>query len=210
MNTRISQPIKFNPFFAGHVVIRPSGRRKFCYSYVDYCKTIMFFLEDTDQGIAQTSFSTCAVLEEELEKRFNLPEEHLLGVTEVYSTMIQVVCAAKFESDRFERNCLLEHATKSTHLDLYLVASLQPGQRPDCDIIRKVRHEERTGCTCLFCWPSIDSEPLWVLNKVELEKVSKWLHISPLTLNVYIPFRRANQRANALDPLAIQEVKEPE
>lgn len=203
----MSQSVKFNPFFAGYVVIRPSGRRKFCRNYVDYCKTIMFFLEDADQSVAQTSFSTCAVLEEELEKRFKLPEEHLLGLTEVYSSMIQVLCVAQFESERFEHNHLIDNTVKNTHLDLYLVASLQPGQRPDCDIVRRVRNEERTSCTCLFCWPSANSEPLWVLSKDELEGVSRWLHISPLPLNVYIPFRRKNQRANASDPLITQEIK---
>jgi len=205
----MSQSIKFNPFFVGYIVIRPSGRRKFCRNYVDYCKTIMFFLEDTDQDTAQTSFSTCAVLEEELEKRFNLPEEHLLGLTEAYSSMIQVLCVAQFESERLERNHLTADVVKGTHLDLYLVASLHPGNRPDCDIVRKIRKENRTGCTCLFCWPSSNAEPLWVLNEDELENVSKWLHISPLTLNVYIPFRRKNQRANALDPLITQELKSP-
>jgi len=209
MNTKEPKHPKLNSFFAGYVVIRPSGRRKFCRSFLDYCKTIMFFLETDHQTVAETNYSTYAVLEEEVEERFKLPNEHLLGATEVYTNLLQILCIAKFEADRFERNKFNPPTPNRTHLDLFLIASLQPGQQPDCDIVRRTRVEDREFCSCLICWPSATQEPLWVLDEKELDSIHKILHISTIPINVYLPFRRQSLRKNAQEPVAIQEVREP-
>lgn len=188
-------------FLAGYCIILPNGKRYFPDCYSTYCKVILDSLEIESRGIMKKYYLEAAAIETNLEAMFGLKDEHLMGICEVYNDPKQRFATANFEASRLNQSReKLQSNEANQHLDLFLVTSLQVGQTPDSDIVRRLVTQRRSKCVCLLCLPGISlGSPFDDLDNEE-ELAMKWLKLKSLPTRVYIPFRHRRYRCTSHEP----------
>jgi len=184
-------------FFAGYCLILPNGKRVFPECYATYCEILLDSLEKSSRTIMKKYYLQAATIEEGLEKMFHLDEEHLMGICEVYSDAKYRFALANFETSRLHQDKTKIAPNKSNrHVDLFLVTSLQEGQAPDSDVVRRQVKQKRAFCTCFICLPGISLDGLTPKDEVDEIAVLKWLKLKILPTKIYVPFRHRRYRYN--------------
>src|SRR5574343_327623 len=195
MSDNRTEVLASHNFFAGYCLILPNGKRVFPDCYATYCEVLLDSLEKSSRTIMKKYYLQTATIEEDLEKLFRLDEEHLMGICEVYSDAKFRFAVANYESSRLHQDKTKIESNKSNqHVDLFLVTSLQEGQAPDSDIVRRLVKKKRSFCTCFVCLPGISLNNLINDEEEDEEAVLKWLKLKTLPAKIYVPFRHRKYR----------------
>lgn len=192
----------YQRFISGYCIILPKGKRVYPEVYADYKRALIRHSADEVQEYSRAYFERAEQMELALEEAFELPNEYMLGVHEIYTNMAHAACLAHVEHQRLARAAVQsETKDKSSgisnyHLDLILTTSLEKsGLRFESDICRLLVEESRKGCKCLICVPPDHNDLLDNFTEEDKIRMSQLLKINTTAVNVYIPFRHTCYRA---------------
>jgi hypothetical protein len=191
--------IGYNRFITGYCVILPNGHRIYTSFYPTYKRLRAWHSPHNEEREVMKLFKEAKIVEVQLESSFGLPNEHLLGIHEIYPEFSHAAALACVESERLKTaktNKELGHGVeaKFLHLDLILVTSFSRTSQPSSDISRTMIEEERTGCTCMICIPAEEVFPPDAFCEEALQRIRTYLRVDPRPVNLYIPFRHTRYR----------------
>lgn len=200
MNSKVDEPPYYSRFINGFCIISPSGYRTFARNYIQYTKHMIWHCPNpSKQGIIK-HYASSADYEAQLEEQYNLPNEYLLGLCDLYNESAYCKAVAISEQWRLQKRSLYpDYNEIKPHLNLYLVTSLTRNCMPFTDLIKEVMEEKRENCSCYFCCPGIELHPDKLMDENEVGLMERFLKRDARTLNVHIPFRSSQYRDKTIN-----------
>ena len=198
-------------FIEGYCIILPNGHRVYPSTYAQYRSMRIWRTPKSEEKETISLFAEAEALETGLEATFDLPNEHLLGIHEVYPNIVHAATLAQSEHDRLLSARPVKSSDENAkptalHLDLYLTTSLSRNFSPHFDLCKEINEEKRFGCQCMICIPATQVFLSNQFKREDLARLEAYLNLDLRTANLYIPFRQSCHRRE-VSPKKVKVVK---
>jgi len=191
--------------------MRPDGNRFYTDDYYLYCQRVVNSCPVDMRSARKRGFVAVSHYESRMEVDNNLPNEHLIGICEVYTDCLQAARVARYESQRLSEFIanpdLLDDADGviKDHLQLVIVTNVSSLGVHNTDLAKQVVREGRTHCNCLLCVPAVTQDLYGEVTQTEKCRAVLFRHLNEKIINTYLPFARTRSLESLRSQFSVKE-----